>query len=398
MDLLEHAAGVWARKYVVLGVAVLVALVVFGVRSAAPEEYVAETTLQVRLPETVTSDPTSAVSFYAQGLGGLATSRSVVERALEEAGLEGLDVDDVVDQVEPALGEEPGFVTIGATAESPEDAAALSDALAGVLVEEVTDNQAEDLAGQRAAVTDAVAELGRARQEAIQRGADNFERAALDRDREALLGSLRTLAEQTPWRLAVVEPAQAPTSPEAPNPLRDALLALLVALIVTAELVVLRRAVRGSLSARDPAKDAGDVAGVPGLVVRPDDAATSLTPLLPVVGAARTVTVIQRGSRRQTRTATLLTELLAARGDEVLLLDAGDDDQPLAERLKAASEDRVTVAVTVASVDELLGLARDLDGPTVLDVDAGTTRRQLRSDVATLRGLGLDLVAVTVST
>ncbi len=75
MDLLEHAAGVWARKYVVLGVAILVAIGVYGWRSNAPEQYDATTTLQVRLPDTQSSDPSGAVAFYAQSVGGLVDSR-----------------------------------------------------------------------------------------------------------------------------------------------------------------------------------------------------------------------------------------------------------------------------------------------------------------------------------
>ena len=43
MDLLEHAAGVWARKWLVLGIAVLVAIGVYGWRSTAPGTAATET-------------------------------------------------------------------------------------------------------------------------------------------------------------------------------------------------------------------------------------------------------------------------------------------------------------------------------------------------------------------
>lgn len=448
MDLLEHAAGVWARKFVVLGVAFFIAVGVFAWRSAAPAQYDATATVQVRLPDTQTSDPSNLVDFYAETVVGLTSSRAVVDQALVSAGRDD-DLDDAVDEVSASLGSDPGFVTIQASGRSSREAAELADALGDVLIEQVAADQATDLAEQRDAVTEAIAELGRDRQQAVKEGADPFALAALQRERESLLGSLRTLAEKRLWRLTVVEPAVPPSSPSAPTPLRDALLAFILALILAAEVVVARRAWRGSLSARDAAKDAGEIAGVPGIGVQPDETAASLTPLLPMVGSARTVTVVQSGRDAHARTAGLVGELLAARGDDVLLLDAnsrrpavhieygvalapglaelrqgtgptgarlkdlphvqslfvlpagraarGPGDRALAEIVESAPQSRVTVATSVSSVDDLLDIVGDLDGPTVLDVDEGITKRQLREDVETLRGLGLDLVAVTVS-
>ncbi len=449
MDLLEHAAGVWSRRYALVGVAVLIAIAVFGVRSTAAEQYDATTTMQVRLPDTLSSDAANRVSFYAATTTGLATSRGVVAQALDDAGRSDA-VDDAVGEVSASEGTDPGFLTVQASGPTPRAAAELADALGQVLIEQVAADQAADLADQRSALTDAIAQLGRVRNATLAgRDKDPFEKAALDREREALLGSLRTLAEKVPWRLAVVEPATLPTSASAPAPLRDALLALILVLIVGAELIVAGRAWRGSLSARDPGKDAGGVAGVPGFLVRPDRSAAALTPILPAVGAARVVNVIQSGRAAQARTASLLAELLAARGDDVLLVDAGverptvhtvfgldrapglaelrqgdddlaaqltalprvrdvsvltaggaaaaDDDRRLGEILKAAPQARVCVTTSIASVDDLLDVVRELDGPVVLDVEASTTKRRLRNEVETLRGLGLDLVAVTVS-
>ncbi len=457
MDLLEHAAGVWARKFLVIGVAVLVAASVYGWRSAAPEQYATTTTLQVRLPDTVSSDPSSQVVFYAETVAGLATSRGVVADTLtamddiQPGDADFADaVDDAVDDVAAEVGSEPGFVLIEAIGPSGAEAAELADALAAVLIERVAVEQADDLADQFAAVNAALAELGRDRRKALTDGTDPFERAALDREREALLGSQRTLAEKTPWRLAVLEPAVVPTAPSAPAPLRDALLALILALILGAEVVVVTRAWRGALSARDPGKDAGEIAGVPGLAIRADQSATGLTPLLPAVAAARTLSVVQSGSEAHARTAGLLSELLAARGQDVLLVDANsarpavhvEYDVELApglselrqgpapsgarlnnlphvrnlyvlpagepmevgaghrldEILDTAPQERITLAASVATMEDLLDVVADLQGPTVLDIDVRTSKRRLRDEVDMLRGLGVDLVAVTVST
>ena len=448
MDLLEHAAGVWTRKFVILGVALLVAVAVFAWRSGTPEQYDATTTLQVRLPDTQSSDPSSQVDFYAETIAGLATSRGVVADTLDSVGRND-NLDDAVDALSAEPGSEPGFVLIKAVGDSPAAAVELADALGAVLAEQAATDQADDVANQREAVTQAIAELGRDRQAAQITGDDPFSQAALEREREALLGSLRTLSEKTPWRLAVVQPAVLPTSPSAPAPLRDALLALILALILGAELVVARRAWRGALSARDPGKDAGDIAGVPGLAVRRDQSATALTPLLPALSTARTIAVVQSGSHAHARTVGLLAELVAARGQDVLLVDttparptvhaelgvplapglaelrarsghlgtrfedlphvrslyvlpAGEepgsrDDRSVSEVLQLARQQRIALAASVASIEDLLDVVGDLDGPTVLDVDVRTTKRELRAAVDTVRGLGLDLVAVVVS-
>ncbi len=447
MDLMEHAAAVWARKFFLLAVALTVAIGVYALRATAPEQYEATTTLQVRLPDTQVGDPSSQAEFYGETVVGLATTRLVVEQALETAGRDD-DPDDVVDDISAAADGET-FLEISASGSTPAEAVDLTTALAEVLIEQVATEQADDFANQRAAVTQAVAQLGRDRRVALSDGTDPFEKAALEREREALLGSLRTIAEKTPWRLEVVVPASEPGSPAAPTPVRDALLALILVLILGAELIVARRAWRGALSVRDPAKDAGEVAGVPALVVDPEQSAAALTPLLPTIGSARAVNVVQSGRVPQAHTVALLADLLAARGEDVLLVDTGaarptvhaeygleaapglaelrrsgnlettleglprsrgvqvlpagvvelsSKARPLADVVKAAPQQRVALATSIATIDGLLAVAADLDGPVVLDVDADITRKQLRLQVETVRGLGLDLVAVTVST
>lgn len=447
MDLLEHAAGVWARKFVLVGVAILLAFGVFAWRSGAPAQYTATTTLQVRLPDTQSSDPSTQVEFYSETVVGLATSRGIVAETLTSLERND-DVDTAADSITAEAGSDPGFVLLETVGASPSEAAELADALAAVLIEQVAADQADDLLDQRLAVNDAVAELGSDRQKA--QPLNPFEKAALEREREALLGSLRTISEKTPWRLSVLEAAKLPTAPSAPAPLRDALLALILALIIGAEVIVARRAWRGALSARDPGKDAGEIAGVPGLALRPDQSATALTPLLPALASARTISVVQSGSRAHARTAALVSELLAARGQDVLLIDANrarptlnveydvalapglaelrqggtpadtrfrdlphvrslyvlpageapgsHEDRSLAEILATVPQEHITLAASVASAEDLLDVIADLTGPTVLDIDVSMTKRELRSAVDTVRGLGLDLVAVTVST
>ncbi|WP_148611753.1 Wzz/FepE/Etk N-terminal domain-containing protein [Nocardioides rubriscoriae] len=446
MDLLEHAAGVWARRWVVLVVALAAAAAVLVWRSTAPDQYVAQTTVQVRLPEDQASDPSVQVGYYADTVVGLTTSRGVLEKALTSLGRPADEdaVSAVSGDVTAESGTQPGFVTVAATGADGVEAADLADAVAAVLATEVAADQADDLASQRAAITDAIALVGRERREVI--GRDNVAVAALEREREALLGSLRAVADRPSWRLAVVEPATIPDGPASPKPLRDALLALIVALVLAAEGVVLARALRGSLSARDPGRDAAATAGVPAVVIDPDDGPTAVASLLPVLEGDRAVNLVQLGDAPQARAATLVARLLAARGDDVLLVDVapqrptvdrelgldegpgltglartltpasldalpqhdrvrvltagapapGDHPARVARVVEVAPQSRLVLAASVDDVDDLLDVSSALSGPTVLAVDAGVTRKRLREAVTALRGLGLDVVAVTV--
>lgn len=402
MDLMEHAAAVWARRSLVLALALAAALGVLAWRSAAAETYVATVTVQARLPVSDASDPSVQVGYYADTVAGLATSRSVVEQALVLAGRDDEVLDEVAEGVVAEAGDEPGFVTVSASGATGTEAAALAAGLAQVLTDQVAADQAADLDAQRATIRLAIG--GLARQRRALPATDVFALAALDRERETLIGGLRAVAQQAPWRLAVVEPASAPTEPDSPVPHRDALLAFLLALVLAAEGVVVARAWRRSLSARDPALDVAEAVGAPAVALRRSDGPTALATLLPSLGDARSVTVVQRGRGGQTHTAELLAELLAARGEDVVVVEAGVRGRRtpaevvgrLRETIATSKHQRVLIAADVRRVDDLLGLAPALAGPTVLSVDTSTTRPQVRSDAAGLRGLGLDVVAATV--
>ena len=446
MDLAEQFAAVWARRAALLVVAFLAAATVFVWRSSAPEVYEATSTLQVRVPDSESSDPSGQVDYYAQTVTGLVTSRGVVSEAMDAVGRTG-SVTDVADEVAAEAATEPGFVAISATGATPEEAVALTDALVETVTQRIADDQAADQAAERDALVTAIAQVGRER-DALPSG-DYAGRAALIRERESLLGTLRASAGRTAWQLATVEPAREPSSPSAPQPLRDGLLAFLLAAILLAEGIVVRRAWRGAVATRNPGRDVGETLGLPAIEVGPDDPPTALAALLPHVQGATSVTVVQRGPRPGAHTAALLAELLAARRQDVLLVDAtperaavhleigvepvpgltdlpAEDDRmvtsletlPRSHRLhvlaagrpdggaalarlgriaKAAPVDRMVVAASAERLDDLAAVLGELDGPVVVDLDPRhVTKSELRSEVRALQGLGADVVAVTV--
>ena len=258
MDLAEQFAAVWARRAIVLVVAFLAGAGVFVWRSAAPEVYEASSTVQVRVPDTETSDPSVQVDYYAQTVSGLATTRSVVATAMEAAGRTD-ELSDAVGAISAEPSDQPGFVTITAFGGTADDAAELTRALVTAVTQQVADDQAEDQAAERDALVAAIAQVGRER-DALP-GSDYAGRAALIREREALLSTLRASSGRTAWQVGVVEAARPPGAPSAPQPLRDALLAFLLATILAAEWIVVRRAWRGSIATRRPGRDVGRRSG-----------------------------------------------------------------------------------------------------------------------------------------
>ncbi len=452
MDLLEQLAGVWRRRFYVLGIALFAASAVLFWRSSLPDEYAATTTMQVRVANADVSDPSTQVDYYARTVIALATNRGVVTTALAAANRTD-EVSTAVDKISAEAGSEPGFVTVTASGTTPETAAGLADEVAATLSEVIAQNQADALETEREALRLALAEVG---QERIDLPAsETVQRAALMRESEALLSALRTASSKSAWQLVTVETAEEPSAPVAPQPVRDALLAFLLAAIVMAEIVIVRRSWRGELSLRDPARDAGEISGLPSVAIGPTDGPASLAALLPQVGAASTVLVIQQGARPSAHAASLLAELLAGYDDSVLLVDAGSrnpavhlefgtpaspglSDIPPAAHLSAdpdelreqlltrspidhleilaagASEGpvdaerlnriatsgafgRVVIAASVSRIDQLIPVLIRLQGPVVLDVEPGTmTRKQLRKQMSALTGLGVEVVAITV--
>lgn len=396
MDLPEQLAAVWARRLVVLGAAVLCAALVFVLRSDATASYEATATVRAAVGPS-SGDPTTEADYYAQTAIGLATSRGVVTAAVQGAG-SSADVDSVLADLTVDAGSESGFVEITAPGASPEQAAELANSVVTALQQRFDQDQ-----------------------------------------------------QRTAPRLELVEAADPPSDPASPRPARDALLGFILAGIVTAEAVVVRRAWRGALSERHPGTDVSRITGVPAVLVDPSTrAGPALAAVLPLVRHEPVVTVVERGRRPTADTASRLAGLLAAAGEDVVVVDASVDRPMLHVRLGVAARpgfadvladraelaqclvavpgldhvrvlpagagshavpDRgclskvlaelrqwhVVVCVSDSRLEGMVAVVAECGEAVVLDVDARTvTKHELTSDVEVLRGLGAHLVAAVV--
>lgn len=451
MDLADQLAAVWARRVLVLGTSLLLAAGVFFWRSAAPDEYQAAATLQIQPPAGETADPAVQVDYYADTVVGLLKSRGLVVDALDGSGRE-QDALDLADRVTAEAGTEPGFVEVSVTDVTPEGAEEVLTSLIEAVAARVQDGQTP----QADALSQALALLVREADRLPVRNGGG--RAALARVQQGVEELQAESTSASTWRVVSVADARADVDPVAPVPLRDALLALLIALIVVAEAIVLRRAWRGSLSARDPARSVTEELGVPAVTVGSTDPPGTLAPLLSGTAGATEITVAEHVRRPTTHVATLLAELLAARGADVVLVDAGSADAAVARELGSrpltpapvAEEPEETAdtqdtgstestegtevaegteaaavpdapatgrlrlvgpgaadvhdadirvhTVSTGTRDDLAGvmLPAHTGGAGVLVVDEQTTRRQLHRDLAALQGLGLPVVAAVV--
>ena len=393
MDLAEHAATVWSRRFLVVLGALVVAALVVGWRSAAPERFESTSTLQVRVA-TTESDPALQVDYYAQTVVALLGNDGVVGEAVRAAGQP--TPGSAADVVTATTTGEPGFIEVTTTSQSSTDAAVVNEVVVTAVQRRIAETQSADLAIQQQPLLDAIARV--ADQLSSMPSGPSNQRSALVREREDLQAALRAVTAGVPWQLAVVERAEAPTSPVAPRPLRDGLLAFLVALLFIAEGVVVARAWRGAISVRDPAREVARLIEVPAYHVGAGDPPSAVGTLLPFVTAGVPTLVLHRGRRPSARTACLLGDLLADRGHSVLVVDADlDPVDDVVSMLASHSADQVVIAASSRRLVDAADLLSAVAGPVVLSIDpTRATRRELQDEAAVLRGLGCRVVAAIV--
>jgi capsular exopolysaccharide synthesis family protein len=203
MDLAEHFRRIRRRWWLILGVAVLVAGIVYAWSGRKADVYRSTATVDVLPNESDTGVLSSdQVQILLQRYSGLTGTASVLRDAIGRSGID-LTVGEATARVAAdATSDNSGLLTIHADGPTPAAARALA----------------------------------RATSEALRAAADEQG------------GDLRIVTAATP-----------PGSPIAPKPTRDAMLAFLVALVVNAELVALLGSRAGRLV---PGREAGTVEAI----------------------------------------------------------------------------------------------------------------------------------------
>ncbi|MBW3555305.1 MAG: polysaccharide biosynthesis tyrosine autokinase [Actinobacteria bacterium] len=261
MELSQHFRTIWRRRWRILGASVVVAVLVGSWSLTRPNLFRASATLAVTsgratAGESVTRDDTL---FLTRTYAELAETPPVVADAALQSDLS-LTNAEAVRRLKARAHDDVGFVTLSATGPSPGDATDLAAAGAQALIAAVAEQQDEALQEALAPLEAEVEEVGD-RLAALEPGSPD--RTPLQARYAALLGSATERRLQPVDRLAVISPARSEPSPVSPAPARDALLALLVALVVNSELTVVLAALSDRFSGEDPELEVTDVTGLP---------------------------------------------------------------------------------------------------------------------------------------
>ncbi|MDQ3643574.1 MAG: hypothetical protein M3450_19425, partial [Actinomycetota bacterium] len=235
MDLTEHLRLIYQRKWIILGVSLAVALLVFGWRTTQPKTWGATSLIDVVSSQGQQGDSVTEVDalFASKSYAELATTRPVLARA-GAAMQPPLDLP-TVEEHATASSERAGYIDIEVTGATPEAATALADALGQALIDTVATRQSQQTT---ALLQPAQAQIAELETRLNEMAPSDQRRETLRLQYEALVQNAAETRLRPVDRLSVVAPAHSAGGPISPHPKRDALMALIVALILNSELAV----------------------------------------------------------------------------------------------------------------------------------------------------------------
>ncbi|MGH2949593.1 MAG: polysaccharide biosynthesis tyrosine autokinase [Solirubrobacteraceae bacterium] len=237
MDSKQQLRLLWSSRWWLAGLALIAAVAAYVASSSRTDVYRGSALAQV-IPSQQADGPAlgtdqllQATNFYAE----LAQTTRILDAAQKEGGFrESLD-----GRVE--VTPEPDLLVLEFSGESPEPAtaAAYANAYAQAFAAEVANLEDAErrrlLAGPQRRVTEIRRQLRRS-------PAGSAEAAALEAELQALQGRLADVALSPTDNVRIIQPAIAPREPVSPKPLRDAILALVVALVLCSSAALLRLA------------------------------------------------------------------------------------------------------------------------------------------------------------
>ena len=331
MDLFEHFRVISRRRWSVLVASVAVAAVVFGWSYTRPPVYQATALISVTSGRAVSGQSVTEQDslFLSRNYAELARTRPVLADAAARSKRV-LSASDAGKRISSKASGDVGFITLAATGPSPDDATALAQASADALIAAVTGEQARAVRASLAPIDDEISQVG---DELAQLPPEAGNRGALVARYQALVQAATERRLAPTDRLVLVSPARGDSAPVSPTPVRDTVLALLVALVVNSELVVLLALLRDRMSGAEEDEESGEIMGLPVLAsIPPGDGEetqeafrtlrTSLM-FLETTGPLRTVAVVSANPNAgKTFTCRHLARSVAGLELPVVLVDA----------------------------------------------------------------------------
>lgn len=234
LDLQRWRRVIWRRKWLLVAVVVLIPAAVYAVSLQLPKSYRAEAKLFVQpiaAEATSLETPSGVGAADAEGTATLLETSLVARRAARILGRPADAGRSLLDRIEVGLTNpsdtDSDFLTITAQAPTPAGAARIANAFATAIVRVRASSAASNVDRTIAALQEA------------RRRAGASEDTAAEEELVVQIQQLRGLKGNQAGLTSVVERATPASEAFSPEPLRNALLALLVSLLLAAGLVPL---------------------------------------------------------------------------------------------------------------------------------------------------------------
>ena len=342
MDLAAHFRVIAQNWLRILLISVGIAVLVFAASTVQSKKYQAKELLVVTPGGATTGGETlaQASSYLAQNYAKYANTPTVVRNAIKTSEMD-LTLAEATDRINASQVGELGFVEVKATGPSRDDAERLtrfaSSSLINTIQAQQTNAKFADLAPIQASRTQLQQQLNDLPAGATERVGLQSQIQALD-DAEVAIRSRRD------DKLGIVSGSIASDSPISPKPLRDAILAFVVSLVVVAELTVLVHYAGDRFSRTEDTADVTRITGLPVLAKIPKGSGIELveafrvlrTNLMVLEGAGkpRTLAVVSANqSAGKTFTAVHLAQSAAGLDEKVVIVDADLRKPSVHERL-----------------------------------------------------------------
>ena len=263
MDLFDHFRVIARRRWSVLAASLLVAGLAFGWSYSRPAVYDANALISVTSGRALSGQSVTEQDslFLSRNYAELSGTRPVLADAALRSKL-ALSTADAGHRISSRAASDVGFITIKATGPSPDDATRLAQATADALIAAVADEQTRAL---QAAVAPIDTEISQVAGELALLPPTAGQREALVARYQALVQAATERRLAPSDRLVLVSPARSDPTPMSPTPVRTTVLALLVGLVVNAELAVLIEVLRDRISSGDDDDESEEIMGLPAL-------------------------------------------------------------------------------------------------------------------------------------
>ena len=342
MDLAAHFRVIAQNWLRILLISIGIAILVFAASTVQAKQYQAKELLVVT-PGSATSGGETlaqASSFLAQNYAQYAGTPTVLRNAIRSSKLN-LTLDQAKQRISAAQVGDLGFVQVKATGGSAAEAERLTRFASSALIETIKSAQTQQRFADLQPIQNQRQLLENQLADASTSASD---RSSIQSQLEALNSSEAEVRGRKVDSLAIISGAIADDGPVSPQPLRDAILAFVVSLVVVAELTVLIHYTGDRFSRSEDTADVTRVTGLPVLAKIPKGSGIELveafrvlrTNLMVLEGAGkpRTVAIVSSNQAAgKTLTAVHLAQSAAGLDEKVVIVDADLRKPAVHERL-----------------------------------------------------------------